>query len=194
MAKEQKARSDLQVKFDTIIEEKNLLSKKIKDLEVANVELSEKISVDVIHQSPLDKSTESVCSFKTASSFISEKVSRKNSVKPKTVDTSQIRPTNLFYNHSIDGTVKSNSKILGKQSRTDQMVWVVKGSLDGQVVQNHLHPHPKLNRTELEKNDFVHRESAHNWYGTYRITSQTNVVKRHKPIEKWIRKSNKPGP
>ncbi|KAI3771040.1 hypothetical protein L6452_02192 [Arctium lappa] len=88
MSKEQKARSDLQVKFDTILEEKNLLSKKIKDLEVANVELSEKIYTDVIDQSPLDKSTESVCSFKTASSFISEKVSRKNSVKPKTVDTS----------------------------------------------------------------------------------------------------------
>ncbi|KAI3672737.1 hypothetical protein L6452_38835 [Arctium lappa] len=57
--KEQMAKSDLRQKFDTIIAERNILTGKIKDLEAANVQLSEKISADVINQSPYDNSTES---------------------------------------------------------------------------------------------------------------------------------------
>ncbi|KAI3771817.1 hypothetical protein L6452_02986 [Arctium lappa] len=55
--KEQMARTDLKKKFDTISDERNILSKKIKYLKAINVELSEKISADVINQSPLDNST-----------------------------------------------------------------------------------------------------------------------------------------
>ncbi|KAI3746839.1 hypothetical protein L6452_09281 [Arctium lappa] len=55
--KEQKARSDLTHKFDRLTSERNILAAKIKDLEAANVNLSEKITADVIDQSPVDNST-----------------------------------------------------------------------------------------------------------------------------------------
>ncbi|KAI3735700.1 hypothetical protein L6452_15208 [Arctium lappa] len=58
--KEQMVKSDLKQKFDTLTSERNILSTKIKDLEAANVNLSEKITADVISQSPVDNSTESV--------------------------------------------------------------------------------------------------------------------------------------
>ncbi|KAI3729594.1 hypothetical protein L6452_18255 [Arctium lappa] len=55
--KEHIVRTDLKKKFDTISEERNIISKNIKDLEAANVELSDKVSADVINQSTLDNST-----------------------------------------------------------------------------------------------------------------------------------------
>ncbi|KAI3729553.1 hypothetical protein L6452_18214 [Arctium lappa] len=58
--KEQKAKSDLKQKFDTLSNERNILTKQIKDLEAANIEMSEKITPDVIDQSPVDNSTESI--------------------------------------------------------------------------------------------------------------------------------------
>ncbi|KAI3746772.1 hypothetical protein L6452_09212 [Arctium lappa] len=97
------ARSDLKQKFDTLVAERNILSEKIKNLEATNVE--DKVSADVINQSPFDNSTESVCSFKTASSSIHEK----NVFKKK----------RSFY-------VKS----LRNHSKKGQMVWRVKSSPD----------------------------------------------------------------
>ncbi|KAI3758490.1 hypothetical protein L6452_06054 [Arctium lappa] len=127
--KEQMARSDLKKKFDTITSERNILAAKMKDLEAANVNLSDKISADVINQSPVDLSTESVCSFKTASSSIHDKnVFKKKSVNPITVKSSQIRPSNLFYDKSVDGSVSYYVKSLGKKSKKTQMVWRVKDS------------------------------------------------------------------
>ncbi|KAI3702302.1 hypothetical protein L6452_28035 [Arctium lappa] len=79
--KEQKVRSDFQKKIDTILEEKNVLTENIKQLEAVNVELSDKISADVINQSPYDNSTESVCSFKTASTCHYDKSLEKNVYK-----------------------------------------------------------------------------------------------------------------
>ncbi|KAI3758498.1 hypothetical protein L6452_06062 [Arctium lappa] len=129
--KEQKAKSDLEIKFDTLTFERNILFKKINDLEAANSELSEKITADVINQSPIDNSTESVCSFKTASSSIHEKnVLKKKSVKPQTVKSNQIRPSNLFYDKSVDGLANFYINSLGKQSKKGQMVWRVKDSSD----------------------------------------------------------------
>ncbi|KAI3665054.1 hypothetical protein L6452_43671 [Arctium lappa] len=125
--KEQKARSDLKHKFDTLNSERNILAAKIKDLEAANVNLSEKITVDVISQSPVTNSTESVCSFKTTSSSIHDKnVFKKKSVKPIIVISSQVRPSNLFYDKSVDGPTSFYVKSLGKQSKKNQMVWRVK--------------------------------------------------------------------
>ncbi|KAI3714865.1 hypothetical protein L6452_21825 [Arctium lappa] len=127
--KEQKVRSDLKHKFDTLNSERNILAAMIKDLEVANVNLSEKITADVISQSPVANSTESVCSFKTVSSSIHDKNVLKNkSVKPIIVKSSQIRPSNLFYDKSVDGSVSYYEKSLGKQSKKNQMVWRVKDS------------------------------------------------------------------
>ncbi|KAI3697940.1 hypothetical protein L6452_31046 [Arctium lappa] len=128
--KEQLARSDLKQKFDTLIVERNILTEKIKQLEVVNVELSEKISADVISQSPYDNSTESVCSFKTASSSIHENVFKKNSVKPNIVKSNQIHPSNLFYDKTVDSPGSFYVKSLGKHSKKGQMVWRVKVSPD----------------------------------------------------------------
>ncbi|KAI3771139.1 hypothetical protein L6452_02297 [Arctium lappa] len=129
--KEQKAKSDLKQKFDTLSDERNILTKKINDLEAANIELPEKVTADVISQSPVDSSTESVCSFKTASSSIHDKnVFKQNCVKPQTVKSNQIRPSNLFYDKSFDGSTNFYVKSLGKNSKKNQMVWRVKGSSD----------------------------------------------------------------
>ncbi|KAI3758822.1 hypothetical protein L6452_06394 [Arctium lappa] len=126
-----KAKSDLKIKFDTLTSERNTLSEKIKNLEVANSELSEKIRADVIDQSPVDNSTESVCSFKTTSSSIHEKnVFNKKSVKSNNVNSNQIRPSNLFYDKSVDGSASLYVKTLGKNSKKNQMVWRVKSSSD----------------------------------------------------------------
>ncbi|KAI3758679.1 hypothetical protein L6452_06250 [Arctium lappa] len=129
--KEQKDKSDLKQKFDTLSDERNILTKKINDLDVANIELSGKVTSDVISQSPVDNSTESVCSFKTASSSIHDKnVFKKKSVKPTIVKSSQIRASNLFYDKSIDGSANFYIKSLGKHSKKNQMVWRVKNSSD----------------------------------------------------------------
>ncbi|KAI3672721.1 hypothetical protein L6452_38818 [Arctium lappa] len=124
----QMAKYDLKQKFDTLTSERNILSEKIKDLEAANSEMSEKIIADVIDQSPVDNSTESVCSFKTDSSSIHKNVFNKNSVKPQIVKSNQIRPSNLFYDKSVDGSTNFYLKSLGKQSKKNQMVWRVKDS------------------------------------------------------------------
>ncbi|KAI3770919.1 hypothetical protein L6452_02067 [Arctium lappa] len=81
--KEQKANSDLKQKFDTLSDERNFLTKKINDLEAANIELSDKV-------------------------------------------TAEIRPSNLFYDKSVDGPASFYVKSLGKQSKKNQMVWRVK--------------------------------------------------------------------
>ncbi|KAI3685481.1 hypothetical protein L6452_34727 [Arctium lappa] len=225
--KEQMDRSDLKQKFDALTSERNILSKKIKDLEAANVNLSEKISADVINQSPVDLSTESVCSFKTASSSIHDKNVLKNkSVKPIIVKSSQIRPSNLFYDKSVDGSASYYVKSLGKSSQKSQMVWRVKSSSDEKKMKdkafksttnakkntahkgksfgnpdiyystNHLIriAQRKICCSYCGENDFVQRETAHNWYGSYRITSQNYGFKRYTSNEKWIPKSNIPGP
>ncbi|KAI3665092.1 hypothetical protein L6452_43710 [Arctium lappa] len=128
---EKKAKSDLKQKFNTLSDERNILPKKINDLEAANIELSDKVTANVISQSPVDNSTESVCSFKTASSSIHDKnVLKKKSFKPQTVKSNQIRTSNLFYDKSVDGSTNFYVKSLGKNSKKNQMVWRVKSSSD----------------------------------------------------------------
>ncbi|KAI3729648.1 hypothetical protein L6452_18310 [Arctium lappa] len=195
--KEQMARSDLKKKFDTLISERNILTKKINDLEVANIELSDKVTADVISQSPVDNSTESVCSFKTTSSSIHEKnVLKKKSVKSQFVKSNQIKPSNLFYDKSVDGPASYYVKSLGKSSQKIQMVWRVKDSSEekekykafastSKAKKNRAHKgksfvYPdmfystnhliriaqrKICCSYCGENDFVQRESAHNWYG-----------------------------
>ncbi|KAJ9566957.1 hypothetical protein OSB04_002923 [Centaurea solstitialis] len=74
----------------------------VKDLEdiVFKVNLNEPKSPDVIVQSPYVDYADSVCSFKTAPSSLHADVSSTKSFTP----TNQIRPSNLFYDHQIDGS------------------------------------------------------------------------------------------
>ncbi|KAI3758485.1 hypothetical protein L6452_06049 [Arctium lappa] len=217
--KQQKARSDLKIKFD-------ILSEKIKSLEAANIELSDKVTADVISQSPVDNSTESVCSFKTTSSSIHDKNVLKNkSVKPQIVKSNQIKPSNLFYDKSVDGPASFYVKSLGKKSKKNQMVWRVKTPDEEKkndksfksitnAKKNSTHKGKSFDNSDIYystnhliriaqrkiccfycgENDFVQQESAHNWYGSYRITSQISDFKRYKSNERWILKSNIPGP
>ncbi|KAJ9545117.1 hypothetical protein OSB04_024824 [Centaurea solstitialis] len=117
--KEQIISSNLKKKLDETVEEKNLLSAMVKDLEdiVFKVNLNEPKSPDVIVQSPYVDYADSVCSFKTAPSSLHADVSSTKSFTP----TNQIRPSNLFYNHQIDGSGKNHSK-------KGKFVWKVKGS------------------------------------------------------------------
>ncbi|KAI3735513.1 hypothetical protein L6452_15013 [Arctium lappa] len=204
--KEQLARSDLKKKFDTITSERNILVAKMKDLEAANVNLSEKISADVINQSPVDNSTESVCSFKTASSSIHDKNAfKKKNVKLITIKSSQIRPSNLFYDKSVDGSVSYYVKSLGKQSKKTQMVWRVKDSSEEKkkdkafksttkAKKNSTHKGKSFGNSDIfystnhliriaqrkiccsycGENDFVQRESAHNWTRTSKYKMMTS--------------------
>ncbi|KAI3735713.1 hypothetical protein L6452_15223 [Arctium lappa] len=218
--KEQMARSDLKKKFDTLSDERNILSEKIKQLEVANVELSEKISADVINQSPYDNSTKSIFSFKTATNSIHENVFKRNSVKSNIVKSNQIRLSNLFYYKSIDSPASFYVKSLEKNfSKKGQIVWRVKGSPDDKKndkskAKNNAHKGKSFGKPDMfysanhliriaqkkiccsycGENDFVQKEYAHHWYKTYRITSQKSKLKSFKSNEKWIPKSNQPGP
>ncbi|KAJ9541827.1 hypothetical protein OSB04_028333 [Centaurea solstitialis] len=100
--------SNLKKKLNETVEEKNLLSAMVKDLEdiVFKVNLNEPKSPDVIVQSPYVDYADSVCSFKTAPSSLHADVSSTKSFTP----TNQIRPSNLFYDHQIDGSGKNHSK------------------------------------------------------------------------------------
>ncbi|KAJ9544766.1 hypothetical protein OSB04_024473 [Centaurea solstitialis] len=100
--------SKLKKKLDETVEEKNFLSAMVKDLEdiVFKVNLNEPKSPDVIVQSPYVDYADSECSFKTAPSSIHADVSSTNNFTP----TNQIRPSNLFYDHQIDGSGKNHSK------------------------------------------------------------------------------------
>ncbi|KAJ9545208.1 hypothetical protein OSB04_024915 [Centaurea solstitialis] len=102
--KEQIMSSNLKKKLDETVAEKNLLSAMVKDLEdiVFKVNLNEPKSPDVIVQSPYVDYVDSVCSFKTAPSSLHADVSSTKSFTP----TNQIRPSNLFYDHQIDGSGK----------------------------------------------------------------------------------------
>ncbi|KAJ9547043.1 hypothetical protein OSB04_019586 [Centaurea solstitialis] len=106
--KEQIMSSNLKKKLNETVEEKNLLSAMVKDLEdiVFKVNLNEPKSPDVIVQSPYVDYADSVCSFKTAPSSLHADVSSTKSFTP----TNQIRPSNLFYDHQIDGSGKNHSK------------------------------------------------------------------------------------
>ncbi|KAI3677732.1 hypothetical protein L6452_36998 [Arctium lappa] len=111
----------------------SVLSSDIKDLEAANIDLSDKVSANVIVQSPVDNLTELVCSFKTASSSIHGKnVFKKKNVKPNNVKSNQIHPSNLFYDKSIDSPGSFYIKSLEKHSKKGQMVWRVKDSSNEQ--------------------------------------------------------------
>ncbi|KAI3707412.1 hypothetical protein L6452_25910 [Arctium lappa] len=97
--------SDLKKKFDTLISERNILSEKIKNLEAANVNLSEKISADMINQSPVGLSTESVCSFKTASSSNHDKNGSSDEEKKKdkaSASTSNAKRNSAYKGKSFD--------------------------------------------------------------------------------------------
>ncbi|KAJ9544446.1 hypothetical protein OSB04_024153 [Centaurea solstitialis] len=106
--KEQIMSSNLKRKLDETVEEKNILSAMVKDLEdiVFKVNLNEPKSPDVIVQSPYVDYADSVCSFKTAPSSLRVDVSSTKCFTP----TNQIRPSNLFYDHRIDGSGKNHSK------------------------------------------------------------------------------------
>ncbi|KAJ9535341.1 hypothetical protein OSB04_un001548 [Centaurea solstitialis] len=106
--KEQIMSSNLKKKLDETVEEKNLLSAMVKDLEdiVFKVNLNEQKSPDVILQSPYVDYADSVCSFKTATSSLHADVSSTKCFTP----TTQIRPSNLFYDYRIDGSGKNHSK------------------------------------------------------------------------------------
>ncbi|KAJ9542990.1 hypothetical protein OSB04_029496 [Centaurea solstitialis] len=106
--KEQIISSNLKKKFDETVEEKNLLSAMVKDLEdiVFRVNLNEPKSPDVIVQSPYVDYADSVCSFKTAPSSLHADVSSTKCFTPK----NQIRTSNLFYDYRIDGSGKNHSK------------------------------------------------------------------------------------
>ncbi|KAJ9566629.1 hypothetical protein OSB04_002595 [Centaurea solstitialis] len=106
--KEQIMSSNLKKKLDETVEEKNILSAMVKDLEdiVFKVNLNEPKSPDVIVQSPYVDYADSVCSFKTAPSSLHADVSSTKSFTP----TNQIRPSNLFYDHQIDGSGKNHLK------------------------------------------------------------------------------------
>ncbi|KAJ9547942.1 hypothetical protein OSB04_020485 [Centaurea solstitialis] len=106
--KEQIISSNLKKKLDETVEEKNLLSAMVKDLEdiVFKVNLNEPKSPDVIVQSPYVDYADSVCSFKTAPSSLHADVSSTKCFTP----TNQIRPSNLFYDHRIDGSGKNHFK------------------------------------------------------------------------------------
>ncbi|KAJ9536485.1 LOW QUALITY PROTEIN: hypothetical protein OSB04_un000322 [Centaurea solstitialis] len=117
--KEQIMSSNLKKKLDETVEEKNILSAMVKNLEdiVFKVNLNEPKSPDVIVQSPYVDYADSVCSFKTAPSSLHADVSSTKSFTP----TNQIRPSNLFYDHQIDGSGKNHSK-------KGNVVWRVKGT------------------------------------------------------------------
>ncbi|KAJ9552914.1 LOW QUALITY PROTEIN: hypothetical protein OSB04_016959 [Centaurea solstitialis] len=106
--KEQIMSSNLKKKLDETVAEKNLLSAMVKDFEdiVFKVNLNEPKSPDVIVQSPYVDYADSVCSFKTAPSSLHADVSSTKSFTP----TNRIRPSNLFYDHQIDGSGKNHSK------------------------------------------------------------------------------------
>ncbi|KAJ9551623.1 hypothetical protein OSB04_015668 [Centaurea solstitialis] len=100
--KEQIMSYNLKKKLDEIVEEKNILSAMVKDLEdiVFKVNLNEPKSPDVIVQSPYVDYADSVCSFKTAPSYLHVDVSSTKCFTP----SKQIRTSNLFYDHQIDGS------------------------------------------------------------------------------------------
>ncbi|KAJ9556491.1 hypothetical protein OSB04_011105 [Centaurea solstitialis] len=117
--KEQIMSSNLKKKLDETVEEKNLLSAMVKDLEdiVFKVNLNEPKSPDVIVQSPYVDYADSVCSFKTAPSSLHADVSSTKCFTPK----NHIRTSNLFYDQQIDGSGKNHSK-------KGKFVWRVRGS------------------------------------------------------------------
>ncbi|KAJ9557248.1 hypothetical protein OSB04_011862 [Centaurea solstitialis] len=80
---EQRMRSDQQQKLDDLLEERNKLSAKVKELEeiVFKVNLTEQRSPDVILQSSYNDDTNSVCSFKTAHDFFHVDVAPRRKIK-----------------------------------------------------------------------------------------------------------------
>ncbi|KAI3771253.1 hypothetical protein L6452_02413 [Arctium lappa] len=181
--KEQKDRYDLKHKFDTLNSERNILAAKIKDLEAPNVNLSEKSTADVISQSPVTNSTESVCSFKTTSSSIHDKnVLKKKSVKPQTVKSSQIRPSNLFYDKSVDGSTYFYIKSLGKSSKKNQMVWRVKSSSDDEKIKD-----KAFNSTSKAKKNRTHKGPKYQWVPKpVKSVSQVPQDSDFKVKEQWL--------
>ncbi|KAJ9545106.1 hypothetical protein OSB04_024813 [Centaurea solstitialis] len=211
--KEQIISSNLKKKLDETVEEKNLLSAMVKDLEdiVFKVNLNEPKSPDIIVQSPYVDYADSVCSFKTAPSSLHADVSSTKSFTP----TNQIRPSNLFYDHQIDGSGKNHSK-------KGKFVWKVKGSTPNVDKPKLFVPKQNVQKNKVFKaksfvksdpiysvnhmirlsqkkiccsycgtNKFVRKEKSESWYGTYSIPNYkpTSFNKRGSAF-KWIPKSN----
>ncbi|KAJ9545009.1 hypothetical protein OSB04_024716 [Centaurea solstitialis] len=210
--KEQIMSSNLKKKLDETVEEKNLLSAMVKDLEdiVFKVNLNEPKSPDVIVQSPYVDYADSMCSFKTAPSSLHADVSSTSCFTPSNL----IRTSNLFYDHQIDGSGKNHSK-------NGKFVWRVKGSTPNvdkpklfvpkQNVQKNngfkaksfvksdpiysVHHMIRLSQKKIccyycGTNNFVRKESSESWYGTYSIPNYkpTSSNKRGSTF-KWIPKS-----
>ncbi|KAJ9561537.1 hypothetical protein OSB04_006697 [Centaurea solstitialis] len=97
---EQRMRSDQQQKLVDLVEERNKLSAKVKELEeiVFKVNLTEQRSPDVILQSSYHDDTNSVCSFKTAHDSFHVDVAPRRNIN----SSGQIRSSNLFYDRRVD--------------------------------------------------------------------------------------------
>ncbi|KAJ9536646.1 hypothetical protein OSB04_un000195 [Centaurea solstitialis] len=97
---EQRMRSDQQQKLVDLVEERNKLSAKVKELEeiVFKVNLTEQRSPDVILQSTYHDDTNSVCSFKTAHDSFHVDVAPRRYIN----SSCQIRSSNIFYDRRVD--------------------------------------------------------------------------------------------
>lgn len=149
--KEQKVKSDLQKKYDLFFKENNVLINKVKELEdiVFNVDVSKQASPDTIDQTPLANSTESECSFKTASSSIFKNISLNELKRSNDFSKDQIHPSNLFYNSTFDKLDKdlnvSKDDLVFKRVK---MEWRVKGTTTKKKV-----PKSKVSNSNVKKNN-----------------------------------------
>lgn len=156
--KEQKVKSDLQKKYDLFFKENNVLINKVKELEdiVFNVDVSKQASPDTIDQTPLANSTESECSFKTASSSIFKNISLNELKRSNDFSKDQIHPSNLFYNSTFDkldkdlnvSKVNTSSKHKGDVFKRVKMEWRVKGTTTKKKV-----PKSKVPNSNVKKNN-----------------------------------------
>ena len=91
------------------IGERNNFSTKVNELEevLFKIKLSKRRIPDIIQQSAYDDFADSEYSFKTAFSFVHSNVPLPKSTK----SSGQIRPSNLFYDHHIDGPGNNHSRI-----------------------------------------------------------------------------------
>ncbi|KAI3677844.1 hypothetical protein L6452_37114 [Arctium lappa] len=123
MLKEQKTKSEFEMKIDLLVKERNIYSSKVKELEkiVSKVVVTEQTTPESKIHSPRNSS---VGSNKPTSSSHQQTVSSRRSVK----SSDQIRTTNIFYDWKIDGSGTHRRR--RKRYEKEKLVWKVKSVED----------------------------------------------------------------
>ncbi|KAI3718207.1 hypothetical protein L6452_19069 [Arctium lappa] len=141
--KEKRSKTGNQSKFDKLYNERSKPCDRIQQLEIDNTDLSNKLTADTSISSSYDyDSDESVGSFQSVSSMFQKMVFRKQTMKSNFSKPDQINTPKSFYVKSADKSANHFQKSPTQSPWKDQMVWVVKGSLE----------EAKLHRADKKKN------------------------------------------